>query len=450
MGSFKSFALSDQLVQALKKLGYVSPTPIQEDVIPKVLRGESLIAKAETGSGKTHAFLVPLIDKIDLEAGLQVIILSPTRELARQTYDFARQIAPTFPKLKVTLATGGREIEILTRTNTPHILITTPGRLVKLAENSSVNIYRVSTIVLDEADMLVDAGFLPIIDQYITKVEKPRILAFSATFPKSLEPFIKKFINPDFIVDQSEGNVAPLRVSHHLVDIHFKPIVEQVASFIDARQPYLMMVFASKVTLVKEIYEHLLQKGYKVGVIHGDLTPRQRNGMIKRIRANEFPIIVASDMAARGLDIDGVSDILSVDLPQQIEFYMHRAGRSGRYQDKGDSFLFFSHDASKELDKLSAFKLSFDYFSLKNGELKKEKPRVARRFNKIEEVALNRDIKKAIRITKSDEVKPGYKKKVKQAVAKVKARHRRLAIKGKVREQLKSVYRNKNKETGHE
>jgi len=172
--------------------------------------------------------------------------------------------------------------------------------------------------------------------------------------------------------------------------------------------------------------------------------------MIKRIRANEFPIIVASDMAARGLDLDGVSDILSVDLPQQIEFYMHRAGRSGRYQDKGDSFLFFSHDASKELEKLAPFKLNFDYFSLKNGELKKEKPRAPRKFSKVEEISLNRDIKKAIRKTKSNEVKPGYKKKVKQAVAKVKARHRRLAIKGKVREQLKSVYRNKNKEAGNE
>lgn len=448
MGSFKSFALSDTLVQALKKLGYVSPTPIQEEVIPKVLRGESLIAKAETGSGKTHAFLVPLIEKIDTEASLQVIILSPTRELARQTYDFAKELAVAFPKLKVTLATGGREIEILKRTNVPHILITTPGRLVKLAEQSLVNIYKVSSIVLDEADMLVDAGFLPIIDQYITKVASPSILAFSATFPKALEPFIKKFINPDFMIDQSEGNIAPLRVSHHLVDIHFKPIVDQVTAFIDARQPYLMLVFASKVSLVKEIYDHLLKQGYKVGVIHGELTPRQRSGMIKRIRANEFPVIVASDMAARGLDIDDVSDVLSVDLPQQIEFYMHRAGRSGRYQNKGDSFLFFSHDANKELEKLAAFKLSFDYYSLKNGELKKEKPRAPRRFNQLEEVSLNRDIKKAIRKTKSNEVKPGYKKKVKQAVAKVKARHRRLAIKGKVREQLKTMY--KKKESNNE
>ncbi len=449
MGSFRSFALTDTMIQVLKELDYISPTPIQEEVIPKVLRGESLIAKAETGSGKTHAFIVPLIDKIDPALGLQVIILSPTRELARQTYDFGKQIAVAFPKLKITLATGGREIEILKHTNVPHILITTPGRLVKLAEQSTINIHQVTTIVLDEADMLVDAGFIPIIDQYITKVLKPRILAFSATFPKALEPFIKKYINPDFFIDQNLDQVAPMRVAHHLVDTHFKSMLEQVAAFIDARQPYLLLIFASKVTTVKEIYDFLILQGYKTGVLHGELSMRQRSSMIKRIRADEFPIIVASDMAARGLDIANVTDVLSVDLPHQIEFYMHRAGRTGRYQDKGDSFLFYNQDPKNELGRLAIYNIAFDYYSLKNGELLKVKERPALRKLRSVDVNLNRDIQKAIRKNKSHEVKPGYKKKVKEAVAKVKARHRRLAIKGKIREQLDKKYK-VAKEKNHE
>lgn len=444
MGTFQAFALSQPLIQALKQLGYISPTPIQEDVIPKVLRGESLIAKAETGSGKTHAFLAPLIDRLSETGGLQTVILSPTRELARQTYEFARDIIATFPKLKVTLATGGREIEILKHTNVPHMLITTPGRLIKLADNSDINIHQVKTIVLDEADMLVDAGFIPIIDQYITKVVKPQLLAFSATFPVALEPFIRKYINPDFIIDADKGNVAPLRVSHHLLDIGFKPIEEMVVAFIEARQPYLLLVFASKVADVKTLYEYLHDKGFKVGVLHGDLPMRTRASMIKRIRANEFPIIVCSDMAARGLDINNVTDILSVDLPPQVEFYMHRAGRTGRYKEDGDSYLFYKRDANVELNKLAPFNVTFDYLMIRDGQIVPQKQRSIHKST-TRDTELDRDIRKAIRQTKSKEVKPGYKKKVKEAVAKVKSKHRRAQIKGKIREQLDKQYRNKPK-----
>lgn len=436
MGSFKSFALSSPMVEVLTKLHYISPTPIQEEVIPKVLKGENMIVKAETGSGKTHAFLIPLIDKLAEDQGLQVIVLAPTRELARQTYNFARAIIAAFPKLKVTLATGGREIEILTASNVPHLLITTPGRLMKLSEDSQINIHRVQTIVLDEADMLVDAGFLPIIDQYITKIEKPHILAFSATFPKALEPLIKKFINPDFIIDQDPGLIAPLRVKHHLVDIGFKPIPEMVASFIDLRRPYLMLVFASRVATVKEIYDHLMHQGYNVGTLHGELPMRMRASMIRRIRENKFAVIVCSDMAARGLDLPDVSDVLSVDLPPQIEFYMHRAGRTGRYKNAGDSFLFYAREPESSLEKLAAYHVKFDFWMLRNGELTIQNERPRRDKGQIEDVSLNRDIQKAIRQTRTTTVKPGYKKKVKIAVDKVKRRHKRLAIKGKVRAQL--------------
>jgi len=446
MGSFGTFALKDTMVQALRRLGYKSPTPIQEEVIPKALKGENIIAKAETGSGKTHAFLIPIIDRLDMTLGLQAIIISPTRELARQTYEFARELVKLLEPFKITLAVGGREIEILSRSNEPHILITTPGRLTKLAAESSINLYKVKTIVIDEADMLVDAGFLPIIDQYITKVQSTHLMAFSATYPKALEPFVKKFINPDFIIDQNEGMPTPNRVKHHLVDIHHKPVEEAVAAFIDAKQPYLLLVFASTIPVVQLVYDYLLKQGYKVGVIHGDLTMRQRNSMYKRVRANEFPIIVASDMAARGLDIPNISDVLSVDLPLQIEFYMHRAGRTGRYDATGDSYLFYSGTPESQLTRLTPFSIAFDYLSLKAGQLVAETPRALRPRKAPQDSSLKRDIKIAIRHASSDEVKPGYKKKVKQAIARVKSRHRRLAIKGKVREQLNEMYKKQPKE----
>lgn len=441
MGSFASYALSERMVEALKRLGYRVPTPIQEEVIPKVLRGESIIAKAETGSGKTHAFIVPIIDGIKPNGGLQAVIISPTRELARQTYDFARELTKEINGIRITLAVGGREIEAITSNNVPDILITTPGRLLKLADVSSINLYAVKTVVIDEADMLVDAGFIPLIDQYITKVNDCQLLAFSATYPKALEPFVKKFINPDFFIDQNEGFPTPNRVRHHLVDIHHRPLEEMVAAFIDAKQPYLTLVFASKIPQVQQIYDHLHKQGYKVGLIHGDLTMRQRNSMFRRIRANEFPIIIASDMAARGLDIPNITDIVSVDLPAQIEFYMHRAGRSGRYDAAGDSYLFYSGTAASELERLAPFSVKFDYLTLKDGQLLPVTPRTSRPKKPSDDQALERDIKKAIQKTKSTEVKPGYKKKVKIAVGKVKARHRRLAIKGKIRQQLNEQFK---------
>ncbi len=446
MNLFGTYALSATMVETLKKLGYVSPTPIQDEVIPKVLRHENVIARAETGSGKTHAFLIPLIDKLDVSGKLQVVILSPTRELARQTYDFAKEIQKSFPLLKITLATGGREIEILKETNIPHMLITTPGRLLKLADNSRINLHQVKAVVIDEADMLIDAGFIPVIDQYMTKLEKCQLLAFSATFPKALEPLIKKYINPEYLVDQTPGITTPLRVRHHLVDIGFKPLPEMVAGFIEARQPYLLLVFASTVVRVIELYDYLVNAGYKVGALHGELPMRTRTSMVKRIRANEFPVVVCSDMAARGLDIDNVTDILSVDLPQEIEYYLHRAGRTGRYKEEGDSYIFYARDENSVIEKLASFKLTFDRLALKDGQLVTGKTRQPRTGRAPVDVSLKRDIEIAVHHTKTTTVKPGYKKKVKTAVARVKARHRRLAIKGKIRTQLNEKYKHEKKE----
>jgi ATP-dependent RNA helicase CshB len=435
MGNFGTFALSKTMRETLEHLGYLSPTPVQDDVIPKILRGESLSARSETGSGKTHAFLVPIIDRLNPENGLQAVIISPTRELAHQTYEFARQILVSFPLLKVSLVSGGKQIQKdeAKLTTMPNLLITTPGRLKTLAiDQPTANLSRAKVVVLDEADMLLEEGFYDTINSYISTLKNPQIMAFSATISPMLETIIKKYINPDYIAEISSVP-NPNRVHHFLVDIHHQPMLKMVTDFITIKQPYLLLIFASRIPQVNTIYEHLRSLKMNVGIIHGDLTMRERQSMVKRIRQNEFQIIVASDMASRGLDLPDISDVLSVDLPPQLEFYLHRAGRTARYDKVGSSYLFLNQEETPNIQKLVAQGIIFSYLSLRDAQLFEVKNPLRPKPKHAVDTNLEREIKKAVVRERTSVVKPGYKKKVKLAVQRVKARHKRLVIKKDIR-----------------
>lgn len=450
MSSFKSMALSSKMVEALEKLGYVTPTDIQEEVIPKALKGKSVVAQSETGSGKTHSFLIPIIERLDFtKKEVQVLIITPTRELARQTYDFARKFCQFYEAFKVIVITSGDDKNRVNERlkNAPQIIIATPGRLKDVAFNNPViNFMSATTIVLDEADMLMDMGFFEDIDRIISGVTSPAIMVFSATINKNVSQIIEKYINADYVVALDQDNMTSTNVRHFLVDIKHRPLYECVREFINIKNPYLLLIFASKKETVIEIYKDLRQHNYKVGMIQGDMEARERKAMMKRIHLDEFPIIVCSDMASRGLDIANVSEVLNVDLPKDIAFYFHRAGRTGRAERKGDCYTFYNDDTAESVRRLLGSRLPFNYLILRDQELKEGKPLDGKRvFKNKKDNDMAVKIKKAVAVNKTNKVKPGYKKKIKEAVAKVKKEHRREIIKQDIRRQRVERYKTAGK-----
>lgn len=449
MGSFKAYNLSSELVNALNKLGYKEPSKVQEQVIPKALIGKSLLAQSATGSGKTHAYLIPLLAKLDLNLSrLQDIIICPTRELARQTYDFARAFTRFFPKLKVRLFTSetssSENLEGLS--SAPHIVIGTPGRIHEiLVKEHALSLQSVRTVVLDEADMLLDLGYFEDIVELFSILKEPQILVFSATLKENLKNELARFVGSDFEYKSENTNTAS-SVRHHLVDNKHQNDGEALLSLLNIIKPYLCIVFASTKEKVGEIHRYLSSQGKEAIYFTGDLDERSRKKALRAIRENEVPLIVSSDLLSRGMDIEDVSDVISIDLPNDLEFYHHRAGRTGRFGKEGDSWVFYNDDTTALPLALIEEGVKFDFYSLRNGELKKDPVGLLPK-NKLrkKKAFLNEEEATEIKITKArhrkNEVKPGYKKKEKYAIEKVKRKYRRKAIQKSVRKELTKKFK---------
>jgi ATP-dependent RNA helicase CshB len=437
---FASFAIPSSLLTALTGLGYTHASLVQESTLPRALRGESLMVRYQTGSGKTHAFLIPLFAKVTAEAGLQAIIVSPTRELANQTFQFAKTLNDALGSLlKITVLTGGFDkLHDQDRlASLPNILCVTPGRFQEIQTFiSKENLAKVKTIVLDEADMLMDESFLDSTTALLGFIHHPQLLVFSASMATSLLNRLAKYFRPDSIIEPKDKAINPRQVRHQLIDIKHQDPIQAILDFIQVVKPYFLMVFASKVVRVKQIAEALKNRGLEVALLHGELQARERRHLLKRIHEGEFAIVVASDIASRGMDLPNVSDVLSIDLPSDLDYYFHRAGRAGRFDKAGTSSVFYNSHEEDSLQRLKQRGIHFELVALKHGELAAVKYLTRGKLFKKEDEALSRDIKKAIQKYASHEVKPGYKKKVKLAVEKVKSQYKRKAIKKKIRQRL--------------
>lgn len=422
--NFKSFALKKELINALDNLGYIDATSIQEKVIPKALKGENIIAQSSTGSGKTHAFLIPIINNIDLKSNnLEAIIVSPTRELCIQIYNFACEFNKYFPNLKVKLFISGKDQDeaLKSLNNGAHIIISTPGKLNYLLNNTSLKLDNLKTIILDEADMLIDKTFIDSIDSLLTKVNVIQIEVFSATISKNVKTFLIKYISPDFTIENDIKSPSSKTITHYGINIKHQNKYELVEKFINIKNPYLLLIFLNSKLEAKKLYDYLSLRKYSCGILTGDLKSRERNSMIRRINNDEFRYIVCSDIASRGLDIKDVSDILSLDLPNNIEYYYHRAGRTGRDNKLGNSYIFYDKD---DLDKLKLLKkngINLNFLKFDDNSLKDDTSPFAKkeRREKISSSA-KKEINKVKNSKKSKKVKPLYKKKVKNQIDKIK------------------------------
>lgn len=445
--SFKAINLSESMIKSLNRQGFSEPSEIQLRAIPKALKGETLMVQSATGTGKTLCFLIPIIDQIDLKnQNVQSIIIAPTRELAKQIYDFAAPFMQEFPGLKIRLFKSGVEREETEKglSVPPHIIIGTPGRLADiLSKNLSLRF--VNTIVLDEADMLLREGFFGEIDKVVDKTNKPRFLVYSATLESNLAHELEKYIGPNVPVINEETMTAS-KVTHYLVDIRHNDVITSLENMIDIIKPYLLLVFASKKETANEIYAALRAKKYKAGLLTGDLNARERKSVLRQIKNDEIYILVCSDMAARGLDIPDVTDVINVDLPNNLEFYYHRAGRTGRFNKSGNCYTFYNNDKTAKPLALVKNGVPFKYLILKDNELVAGHPIEKTHPNKRK---VDEELQKEISKIKAQggrnkKVKPGYKKKQKEAIAKAKQKHRREIIRKDIRRQRVERYKREN------
>lgn len=444
MSSFSAFNLTPHMVASLKKLGYSEPSPVQSAVIPKALRGTSLLAQSATGSGKTHAFLVPLLERTDVNLPrLQSIIIAPTRELARQTYDFARAFLPYYPKFKVRLFTSESEVSQNEEglSEAPQMVIGTPGRLKDiLVDKHLLNLQSVRSVVLDEADMLLDLGYFGDIEAIFAVLKDPQTMVFSATLKQNLRDELHHFVRSDFEFEGEKTETAAT-VRHHLVDIKHADPLSALVNFLDVRKPYLCLVFASKKEMVGKCFDYLQENGIDAIYFSGSLGDRARKKAIRLIKGNRFQVIVASDLLARGIDIEDVSDVVSLDLPSEEEFYFHRAGRTGRFGKDGDSWVFYDDDHKERAQKLFDEGVPFDFYILRTDRLVEDPVGLApkKKLSKKKPFMTENELKE-IKIAKAEtrpgKVKPAYKKKRKWAIDRVKKKYRRKAIQKKIREEI--------------
>lgn len=441
--SFKEFNLSQDMVNALKKMGYVNPSPVQSAVIPKALRGKSLLAQSETGSGKTHAFLIPTIEKIDKNLPRpQALIIAPTRELARQTYEFARAFERYYPTLRVRLFTSESDVSDNAEGNKkpPQIIIGTPGRLKDVIITRQLySVRNVKHFILDEADMLLDLGFFEDIESIASALNEPQTMVFSATLKQNLKDELLKFVGTDFEFESDKTETSST-VKHHLIDIKHIGIGSALVKFLEIKRPYLAIVFASTVERVGEIHRTLKENGIEAVYYSGSLDDRSRKKALREIKANKHSIIVASDLLSRGIDIPDVTDVISVDLPSDLEFYHHRAGRTGRFGKSGDSWVFYNNDTASSPQKLIDEGVVFEFLTLSKDGLKTDpvgllpKTKLKKKKDLPEEEI--KEIKIAKALSRPKHIEPMYKKKQQFAIEKVKKKYRKKAIKKAIRREL--------------
>lgn len=332
--NFKDLGLDEQLLQAVKRSGFEEATPIQEKTIPLVLSGIDVIGQAQTGTGKTAAFGLPLLQKINYsERKIQALVISPTRELAIQTQEEIYKLGKE--KLaKVQAVYGGanitRQIKQL-KNYPPHILVGTPGRLLDHIRRKTVDLSAVQMLVLDEADEMLDMGFLDDIGEIIGHLPtKRQTLLFSATMPKEILNVGKRFMNDPQIVKIKSKQLTTELVDQYFVKVRDNEKFDVMTRIIDVQDPELTIVFGRTKRRVDELARGLEARGYNAAGIHGDLSQQQRSIVLKKFKSGALDILVATDVAARGLDISGVSHVYNYDIPQDPESYVHRIGRTGR------------------------------------------------------------------------------------------------------------------------
>ena len=418
---FTEFNFKDYIQEALKNLNFLEATEVQEKLIPVVLSGRDLVGESKTGSGKTHTFLLPIFQELDEEAdSVQAVITAPSRELATQIYQAARQLA-SFSEQEIRVANyvGGtdkaRQIGKL-ESSQPHIVIGTPGRIYDLVESGDLAIHKAHTFVVDEADMTLDMGFLETVDRIAARLPKDlQFLVFSATIPQKLQPFLKKYLSNPVMEQIKTKTVIADTIDNWLLSTKGRDKNAQIYEISQLLQPYLAMIFVNTKTRADELQAYLTAQGLKVAKIHGDIPPRERKRIMNQVKNLDFEYIVATDLAARGIDIEGVSHVINDAIPQDLSFFVHRVGRTGRNGLPGTAITLYQPSDDSDIRELEKLGIKFTPKIIKNGEFQDTYDRDRRANREKTKEKLDTEMIGLVK-KKKKKIKPGYKKKIQWAV----------------------------------
>ncbi|ANU19283.1 DEAD/DEAH box helicase [Planococcus plakortidis] len=426
MTKFNEYRLKPFLLEAVKQLGFTEPTAIQKEMIPQIMSGNSAIGQSHTGTGKTHSFIIPIVERIDVSnQEVQAVIAAPTRELGTQIYnEIQKLIGDSGIEVKSFIGGTDKQRSINKLKTQPHIVIGTPGRLKDLVNENALLVHTAKILVVDEADLAFDMGFIEEIDQVAGKMRDDlEMYVFSATIPEKLKPFLKKYMaNPAHIKIGDKRPVAE-GLDFYLVPVRSKKKVERLQEVMKIINPYLAIIFVNTRTNADYIAEELAKNGIRVGKIHGDLAPRERVKMMKQVRDLEYQYIVATDLAARGIDIQGVSHVINYELPEDLEFFIHRVGRTARAGLKGVAITLFSPEDEDAIVRVEKMGIPFQQKDIVKGEFVDMKERHSRK--KRVRTENEADTKAKSMVHKPKSVKPMYKKKMKWKMDEIKKAERR-------------------------
>ncbi|WP_250886825.1 DEAD/DEAH box helicase [Bacillus sp. SM2101] len=349
---FNELGLSEPLLKAINKMGFEESTPIQAQTIPLGLQHKDVIGQAQTGTGKTAAFGIPLIEKINIaEDKTQGIVIAPTRELAIQVSEELYKIG-SFKGVRILPVYGGQDIgrQIRGLKKRPHLIVGTPGRMIDHIKRKTLRLDNIHTVVLDEADEMLNMGFIEDIESILSHIPNERqTLLFSATMPGPIQRIAERFMNNPEVVKVKAKEVTVPNIEQYYIEVQEKKKFDILTRLLDIQSPELAIIFGRTKRRVDELSEALSLRGYSAEGIHGDMTQAKRISVLRKFKAGSIDVLVATDVAARGLDISGVTHVYNFDIPQDPESYVHRIGRTGRAGKTGAAITFVT---SREMSHL--------------------------------------------------------------------------------------------------
>jgi len=354
---FSQLGLSDALAYTVKEKGYTQPTPIQVQAIPLILQGKDVIGSAQTGTGKTAAFALPIIQRLGSHGAMRCLILEPTRELALQVEEAFHKYAQ-FTDLRVTIVYGGvgygKQTDDLKRG--VDILAATPGRLLDHLEQGNCSLDKIDILVLDEVDRMLDMGFLPDVKRIVQKCAKERqTLFFTATLPPEIEQLAGWALRNPSKVEIGRTHSAADTIAHCFYPVVASQKFDLLQVLLERTEFKSVLIFCRTRMGADRIAARLVQKGHRVGVMHSDRSQRERVEALSDFKSGKNEVLVATDIAARGLDIAGVSHVINYDVPENAEDYVHRIGRTGRAQNTGDAFTLVTEDDVRDARSIERF-----------------------------------------------------------------------------------------------
>jgi ATP-dependent RNA helicase DeaD len=374
MLTFKELGLSPNLLKGIDALGFTNPTPIQEKIIPMFFETKNdIVGLAQTGTGKTAAFGLPIIEQIDVkDKSVQALILSPTRELCIQIAKDLDNFSKHVNGLEVVPVYGGASIDTQVRAlkRGAQIVVATPGRMLDLIKRKAANLSNINTVVLDEADEMLNMGFRDELDGILEQTSNSkRTLLFSATMPKEVARIAKNYMNNPTQITVGKQNAGADNVHHVYYQVHAHNRYKALKRIADINPDIYGLVFCRTRMETKEVADKLIKDGYNADALHGDLSQAQRDHVMKRFRERTLQMLVATDVAARGIDVTEISHVINYNLPEDNEIYTHRSGRTGRAGKSGVSIAIVNYREINRIPQIEKLiQKSFEKLLVPSGE----------------------------------------------------------------------------------